>query len=98
VVLYDLTRPDIVAAILREGLNADDDGMINLFTSMTVADTIARDQLLARRYAVVSVSPKGISGQLRHRNVAGCSAGCHRTAQQLFIAPEHLTFVGMFEA
>ena len=95
--LYHLTPHENEAAILRDGIVANEDGEIFLFTDMLVADTIAGDQVITKRYVVFQIDRKGVTSRLRPDKVAEFSRGYHRIVKQDCIKPEFLTLVGVFD-
>lgn len=91
--LFHVTDPANVESILREGLRADGEGCIFTLTDDRLANSIARDQLGLREYAVLGIDPKGISGRMETDQVAEFAAGWHRVIRQPRIAPAFLRFI-----
>ena len=93
--LYHLTPAENLDSILREGIRAGEDGAIYLFTHLTVANTIARDQVSAPRYAIFRILKKGITGEVGPDHVAEFAAPFQRRILQARIEREHLRLVGV---
>lgn len=96
--LYHLTPAVNVPSILSEGLRASNDGAIYAFTDMIVADTIARNQVFARRYGVFRIIRRGIRGVVEPDDVAEFAAPYQRRIIQARIAPQHLRYLGTIDA
>lgn len=96
--LFHLTAPENVAAILAGGIRASaEEGCIYAFTDMIVANTIARDQVLLKQYAVFEIAREGVRRKPGPDRVAELSAGYHRVIRQRRIAAPHIHLVGTFD-
>jgi hypothetical protein len=95
--VFHITHPDNVSHIRKEGLKANEDGCIYAFTDMIVADSIAKHQVLLRHYAVLSISPRGISGTVSADPVAKLTRAYHRVICQKVIEPPHIKEIGAFD-
>lgn len=95
--LYHLTPVQHVASIETEGLRASSDGAIYAFTDTIVADTIACNQVFARRYGVFRIIRRGIRGVVEPDDVAEFAAPYQRRILQPRIAPRYLRYVGTFD-
>ena len=94
---YHVTDVNNVERIKRDGLKADEDGLIFVFTDMIVADTTAKNQcFLKDRYAVFKIHSKGITGRVIKDRVVEFSAPYHRIIIQEKISKRHIDFVGSF--
>jgi len=95
--LKHLTPEENLPAILKEGLAANDDGEIFAYTDDLVADTIAKNQVFTKRYAVLLIDPAGVTGNVVDDNVSEFSAGYQRIITQKRIGPQHLRHTGTFD-
>jgi hypothetical protein len=86
--LFHVTHPANVAAILREGLRADEDGWIFAITDDRLANSIARDQVGLPAYTLLEIDGAGINGKILPDRVGELSARWHRIIVQPLIAPE----------
>jgi hypothetical protein len=91
--LFHLTHLDNVKAILADGIKANEDGEIFVFTDTIVADTIARDQVFLKEYAIFRIYRKGISFELLPDEVAEFSAPFQRIIKMSRIPPRCLALV-----
>jgi len=92
--LYHLTDPRNIDSITREGLRANDDGEIYLFTELVIANTLAVNQVCLREYALFQIDPEGITGGLHKDDVAELSAPYQRIVRQDGIDPRYIQYVG----
>jgi len=67
--LYHLTPTKNRDLILKEGIKANKDHMIFVFTDMLVANEIAKNQVFTDRYCVFKIARKGIESPLLKDNV-----------------------------
>ncbi len=88
--LYHLTSIENLAAILRTGLKANEEGAIYAFTDLIVANTIACNQVFAAKYAIFKIAKRGVTGQVLPDDVAEFSSPYQRTILQEQIEPKHL--------
>ena len=88
--LYHLTPVENLAAILRAGLMADEEGAIYAFTNLLVANTIACNQVFASRYAIFEIEKRGVTGEVLPDDVAEFSRSYQRRIMQERIDPTRL--------
>ncbi|HNU71942.1 MAG TPA: hypothetical protein PKL48_09580 [Thermodesulfobacteriota bacterium] len=91
--LYHLTPTKNRDLILKEGIKANKDHMIFVFTDMLVANEIAKNQVFTDRYCVFKIARKGIESPLLKDNVGEFSAWFHRIVKQDCIEPQCLKLV-----
>lgn len=93
-VLYHITDPANVPAILRDGLKANEDGHIFVVTHEAMAQEIARNQVFLERFSLISIDVSGVVGGVIADDVAELSAPWHRIVIQESIAPAFLKLLG----
>jgi hypothetical protein len=93
--LYHLTPAENRDAILREGIRAGEDGAIYVFTHLTAANTIARDQVHTASYALFRIFKCGITGEVLPDEVGEFAAPFQRRILQARIEREHLRLLGV---
>jgi len=94
--VFHLTPAVNVSRIQRDGIRANGDGEIFAFTDPIVANTIAREQVGAKRYAVFAIHPAGLRGKLYADRVGELSARFQVVIRQDRIEPEHVHHVGTY--
>ena len=90
---YHLTDCENAAKIMQEGIKANKNDEIFVFTDMLVANSIAKTQVFTQRYSVFKIDRKGISGKILKDNVEELTAGYHRIIKQKLIKPKFLKFI-----
>jgi hypothetical protein len=91
---FHLTNYENTEKIMQEGIKANKDGLIFVFTDMLVANTIARDQVFTDRYSAFEINRNGIYGKILDDDKAGeMSQGYHRIIKQKLISPKVLKLV-----
>lgn len=92
---YHLTAPKNVAAILRDGLRAGEDGFIYLATepSILLFSHIASSQIGLARVAILEVCARGLTSEVEPDRVTEIYAGGQRRVKQKVIKPNNLTVV-----
>lgn len=91
--LYHITPSQHLGAILREGLRCDGEGCIYVMTDPIVANSIAGNQIMTDRYAIIAVAPAGITGEISRDDVAEFTAPYHRVVRQRLVSPEYLEHI-----
>jgi hypothetical protein len=94
---YHVTPPRNTQSILRHGLRARG-GRIYCFTRRVVANTIAADQVFARRYSLFRILRQGMTGPLGSDRCAEFSAPFQRVLSQPLVEPQHLLYLGEYDA
>lgn len=95
---YHVTDVNNVDQIKRDGLKANEEGLIFVFTDMIVSDLIAKEQYrLMDRYAVFKIYSEGITGRVIKDRVAEFSAPYQRVIIQEKISKRYIEFLGTFK-
>ena len=95
---YHVTDVKNVDHIKNDGLKANAEGLIFVFTDMMVASIIAKEQFrLVDRYAVFKIYSKGITGRVIKDRVAQFSAPYQRVIIQEKISKKHIDYVGTYK-
>jgi len=95
---YHVTDVKNIDLIKRDGLKANEEGLIFVFTDMIVSGVIAKEQYgLVDRYAVFKIFSKGITGRVIKDRVAQFSAPYQRVIIQKEISTKHIEFLGTFK-
>ncbi len=89
---FHLTRSENCDKIIKEGIKADKEGNIFVFTDMIVANEIAKHQVFTEQYVVFEIDRKGITGKIKKDNVAELTRSYHRIIKQDHIKPEYVNF------
>ena len=94
---YHVTDVNNVDQIKRDGLKANEEGLIFVFTDMVVSSSIAKEQYgLVDRYAVFKIYSNGITGRIIKDRVAEFSAPYQRVIIQEKILKRYIDFLGVF--
>ena len=94
---YHVTDVNNVDQIKRDGLKANEEGLIFVFTDMVVSSSIAKEQYgLVDRYAVFKIYSNGITGRIIKDRVAEFSAPYQRVIIQEKILKRYIDFLGTF--
>jgi hypothetical protein len=94
---YHVTDVNNVDQIKRDGLKANEEGLIFVFTDMIVSGSIAKNQFgLVDRYAVFKIYSNGITGRVIKDRVAEFSAPYQRVIIQEKIQKSYIDFLGVF--
>ena len=94
---YHVTDVNNVDQIKRDGLKANEEGLIFVFTDMIVSGLIAKEQYgLVDRYAVFKIYSNGITGRVIKDRVAEFSAPYQRVIIQAKILNRYIDFLGVF--
>jgi hypothetical protein len=94
---YHVTDVNKVDHIKRNGLKANEEGLIFVFTDMIASGSIAKEQYgLADRYAVFKIYSNGITGRVIKDRVAEFSAPYQRVIIQERIQKRYIEFLGVF--
>ena len=94
---YHVTDVNNVDQIKRDGLKANEEGLIFVFTDMIVSSLIAKEQYgLVDRYAVFKIYSNGITGRVIKDRVAEFSAPYQRVIIQEKILKRYIDFLGVF--
>jgi hypothetical protein len=94
---YHVTDVNSVDQIKRDGLKANEEGLIFVFTDMIVSGSIAKNQFgLVDRYAVFKIYSNGITGRVIKDRVAEFSALYQRVIIQEKIQKSYIDFLGVF--
>ena len=94
---YHVTDVNNVDQIKRDGLKANEEGLIFVFTDMIVSSLIAKEQYgLVDRYAVFKIYSDGITGRVIKDRVAEFSAPYQRVIIQAKILNRYIDFLGVF--
>jgi hypothetical protein len=94
---YHVTDVNNVDQIKRDGLKANEEGLIFVFTDMIVSGSIAKNQFgLVDRYAVFKIYSNGITGRVIKDRVAEFSAPYQRVIIQEKIQKNYIDFLGVF--
>lgn len=95
---YHVTDVNNVDQIKRDGLKANEEGLIFVFTDMIVSGLIAKEQYrLMDRYAVFKIYSEGITGRVIKDRVAEFSAPYQRVIIQEKISKRYIEFLGTFK-
>jgi hypothetical protein len=95
---YHVTDLKNVDQIKKDGLKANKEGLIFVFTDMVVSGLIAKEQYgLEDRYAVFKILSKGITGRVIKDRVAEFSAPYQRVIIQEKISIMYIVFLGIFK-
>ena len=94
---YYLTAVNSAATILDKGILANPDGLIPVFTKLTVANWIAKRQRSMAQYSLFAILPEGVTGPARRDKVADLSARWQRLIDQPVILPQYLKHLGDFD-
>ena len=94
---YHVTDVKNVDRIKKDGLKANEEGLIFVFTDMIVSGLIAKEHYgLVDRYAVFKIYSNGITGRVIKDRVAEFSAPYQRVIIQEKISLRDIDFVGSF--
>jgi hypothetical protein len=94
---YHVTDVNNVDQIKRDGLEANEEGLIFVFTDMVVSGLIAKEQCgFLDRYAVFKIYSNGITGRVIKDRVAEFSAPYQRVIIQEKIKKRYIDFLGVF--
>jgi hypothetical protein len=94
---YHVTDVNNVDQIKRDGLKANEEGLIFVFTDMMASGLIAKEQYgLVDRYAVFKICSNGITGRVIKDRVAEFSAPYQRVVIQAKIQKSYIDFLGVF--
>lgn len=94
---YHVTDVNNVDQIKRDGLKANEEGLIFVFTDMIASGLVAKEQYgLADRYAVFKIFSNGITGRVIKDRVAEFSAPYQRVIIQAKIQKSFIDFLGVF--
>lgn len=95
---YHVTDVNNVSQIQKDGLKANEEGLIFVFTDMIVSSLIAQEQFgLVDRYAVFKIYSEGITGRVIKDRVAEFSAPYQRVIIQKKISKEYIYLLGTFK-
>ncbi|HET6246672.1 MAG TPA: hypothetical protein VFE47_03155 [Tepidisphaeraceae bacterium] len=94
---FHLSHPDERDAIISNGIEADAEGYIDVFTDNMVANTIARDQLFLDRYDVFWITPTGITAELEPNLECGITSPYQFRIRQSRVAEQFLRLMGEHE-
>lgn len=95
---YHVTDVNNVEQIKSEGLKANDEGLIFVFTDMIVSGLMAQEQHgIKDRYAVFKIYSEGITGRVIKDRVAEFSAPYQRVIIQKGISKRYIEFLGTFK-
>ena len=95
---YHVTDVKNIDLIKRDGLKANEEGLIFVFTDMIVSSVIAKDQYrLVDRYAAFKINSKGITGRVIKDRVAQFSAPYQLVIIQEKISKRYIDFLGTFK-
>jgi hypothetical protein len=95
---YHVTDVNNVDQIKRDGLKANEEGLIFVFTDMIASGLIAKEQFgLVDRYAVFKICSNGITGRVIKDRVAEFSAPYQRVIIQEEIEKRYIDFLGTFK-
>lgn len=95
---YHVTDVKNIDQIKSDGLKANEEGLIFVFTDMIVSRLIAREQYgLLDRYAVFKIFSKGITGRVIKDRVAEFSAPYQRVIIQEKISKRYIDFLGTYK-
>jgi hypothetical protein len=87
-----------IEQIKKDGLKANEEGLIFVFTDMVVSGLIAKEQYgLVDRYAVFKIFSRGITGRVIKDRVAEFSAPYQRVIIQEKIEKRYIDFLGTFK-
>jgi hypothetical protein len=92
---FHLTPSNNTHKIKKEGIKADEEGNIFVFTDMLVANEIAKNQVFTEQYAVFKIERKGITGKIEKDNVAEFAAFYQRIIKQKTIKPKFVKFMSV---
>ena len=94
---YHVTDVNNIDQIKRDGLKANEEGLIFVFTYMIVSGSIAQNQFgLVDRYAVFKIYSNGITGRVIKDRVEEFSAPYQRVIIQERIQKNYIDFLGVF--
>jgi hypothetical protein len=94
---YHGTDVNNIEQIKKDGLKANEEGLIFVFTDMVVSGLIAKEQYgLVDRYAVFKIFSRGITGRVIKDRVAEFSAPYQRVVIQAKIQKSYIDFLGVF--
>ena len=95
---YHVTDVNNISQIQKEGLKANEEGLIFVFTDMIVPSLVAQEQFgLADQYAVFKISSKGITGRVIKDRVAEFTAPYQRVIIQEKISIPYVYLLGIFK-
>jgi hypothetical protein len=95
---YHVTDVNNIEQIKKDGLKANEEGLIFVFTDMVVSGLIAKEQYgLVDRYAVFKIFSRGITGRVIKDRVAEFSAPYQRVIIQEKIEKRYIDFLGTFK-
>jgi len=95
---YHVTDVKNVDRIKKDGLKANEEGLIFVFTDMIVSGLIAKEHYgLVDRYAVFKIYSNGITGRVIKDRVAEFSAPYQRVIIQEKISNRYIDFIGTFK-
>jgi hypothetical protein len=95
---YHVTDVNNIEQIKKDGLKANEEGLIFVFTDMVVSGLIAKEQYgLVDRYAVFKIFSRGITGRVIKDRVAEFSAPYQRVIIQEKIDKRYIDFLGTFK-
>ena len=96
-VVYHLSHIENKESIQQNGIHANDEGQIFVFTDLIVAATIARNQVFCSRYVVFEIDIEGVQGEVWTDNVAELCYEYQLRISQKLIAPKSLRMVGEYD-
>jgi hypothetical protein len=100
-IYWHITGPDSAERIMKEGINADEEGYIYLLTELeipedvygkkfSIPDIVVTSQIGYMNYIIIEIDPKGITARLQKDNVAEITAYAQRRVKQKKIEPKFL--------
>jgi hypothetical protein len=94
---FHITAVEKIDSVRKNGIKANEDGQIFVFTSMIVSEAIATNQLgFVDEFAVFRIDSKGITGEVIMDLDAEFEAPYQRIIIQEKISKRHIEFIGSF--
>ncbi|MBW2406434.1 MAG: hypothetical protein JRF17_03625 [Deltaproteobacteria bacterium] len=95
---YHVTDVNNIDQVKQDGLKANEEGLIFVFTDMIVSGLIAREQYgLMDQYAAFKIYSDGITGNVIKDRVAEFFAPYQRVIIQEQISNRHIDFLGVYK-
>jgi len=103
---YHITDIKNLPTILKEGLEANEDGDIFVFENKsivcnsvvnTVADCIAHNQIFLDEYVMLEIHLEGINSEVINDNVGELSSSLQWIIKQPLIKAKYVEFFGVFK-
>jgi hypothetical protein len=94
---FYLSHPDDRQAILANGISANSDGYIDIFTDNMIGNAIAKDQLFLDRYTLFWITPTGITAEAEPYDVGVLTAKYQFRIRQSRVDERFVRLMGEYD-